>query len=159
MALPNLNIILTPAQLAALDAALSDLETNVSFRVNIPADDKNDEQAMNVIRYPYVQKVVETYAPSRPDLMPGFLRLVDGQNDFTLYNQLASRIARIQGILESYIDTQWLAGTEAYNLFFRPFYNQVDLARKNNVPGTDAIWNDLKGLYEEQGGPGPGPTT
>ncbi|MEO5569321.1 MAG: hypothetical protein ABIT08_09090 [Bacteroidia bacterium] len=156
MALPAINIIFTPVQLAAIDAALDALQTNCPFRVNIPANDKNDEQSMNVKRYPYVKNVIENYAPANPGLQPSFLPLADAQNDMTLYDQFSPRIQRIASILESYIDTQWLGGTEGYT-YFREFYAVVERAKNNNVPGADAIYNDLKRLYEDQGGPPPVP--
>jgi hypothetical protein len=56
-------------------------------------------------------------------------------------------------ILESYVDTQWLAGVEAY-AYHREFFAVVERAKQNNVPGADAIFNDLKRLYEGQGEPG-----
>lgn len=158
MALPAINIIFTPAQQAAIDAALDALETNAPFRVNIPADDKNDEQAMNVKRYPFTKNVIENYAPANPTLQPGFMPIGDAKNDMTLYDQFTPKINRLASILESYIDTQWLAGTEGY-AYFREFYAIVERAKNNNVPGADAIYNDLKRLYEEQGPDAPPPGT
>lgn len=155
MALPAINTIFTPAQLAAMDAALDALETNCPFRVNIPAGEKNDEQAMNVKRYPFTKNVIENYAPANPAMQPGFIPIADASNDMVLYDQFTPRINRLQSILESYLDTQWLAGTEGYG-YFREFYAIVERAKNNNVPGADAIYNDLKRLYEEQGGPPPG---
>ncbi|HLG35658.1 MAG TPA: hypothetical protein VI757_12320 [Bacteroidia bacterium] len=54
------------------------------------------------------------------------------------------------------MDTQWLAGVEAY-LYFRKLYAIVEAAKTANVPGADAIYTELKTLYEDQGGPPPGP--
>jgi len=156
MPLPAINIIFTPDQLTAVDGALDALEANCPFRVNIPSGEKNDEQAMNVKRYPFVKNVIENYAPANPGLQPGFLVLADAAKDLTLYDQFTPRINRLQSILESYIDTQWLGGTEGYT-YFREFYAIVERAKNNNVPGADAIYNDLKRLYEDQGGPPPVP--
>lgn len=154
MALPAINITFTPAQLAAIDAAITALETNCPFRVNIPADDKNEEQAMNVKRYPFTKNVIVNYAPANTGLQPGFLPLTEAERDFTLFDQFTPFINRITAVLESYVDTQWLAGAEAY-AYFREFYAVVERAKNNNVPGADAIYNDLKRLYEDQGGPPP----
>jgi hypothetical protein len=151
MALPALNITFTAAQIAAMDAALTALETNCPFRVNIPADDKKDEQAMNVKRYPFVKTVIENYAPANVNMQPPFIPLADGQNDLKLYEQFIPILNRLNGILESFLDTQWLAGTEAYGNYFLEFYSVVERAKNNNVPGADAIWNDLKRLFEGQG--------
>jgi hypothetical protein len=154
MALPVMNIVFTTAQLTAIDGALDALETNAPFRVNVPSNDKNDEQAMNVKRYPFVKNVIENYAPANPSLQPGFLPLADATNDLILYDQFTPRINRLASILESYIDTQWLGGSEGFT-YFREFYAIVERAKNNNVPGADAIYNDLKRLYQDQGGATP----
>ena len=154
MALPILNIIFTPAQLAAIDAALDALELNAPFRVNVPATEKNEEQAMNVKRYPYVQNTINNHAPANANMQPPFIPLADARNDLTLFDQFTPRINRLNSIQESYVDTQWVAGTEAYN-YFRKFYAIVEQAKTDNVPGADAIYQDLKRLFEEQGPPPP----
>lgn len=158
MALPAINITFTPAQLAAINTALNDLETNCPFRVNIPAGDKSDEQAMNVKRYPYTKDVIDNIAPANAILQPTFISLSDARTDLGLFDQFTPLIGRLTSILESYIDTQWLAGTEGY-AYFREFFAVVERAKNNNVPGADAIYQNLKRLFEEQGGPPtpPGP--
>lgn len=156
MGLPVINITFTAAQLAAINAAITALETNAPFRVNIPADEKSDEQAMNVKRLPYVQNVINNMAPANPGMQPGFMPIADATNDLNLYMQFLPIIGRLQSVLESYMDTQWLGGVEAY-AYFREFYAVVERAKNNNVPGADALFNDLKRLYEEQGGGVPTP--
>ncbi|HLG35657.1 MAG TPA: hypothetical protein VI757_12315 [Bacteroidia bacterium] len=84
MALPVINITFTPLQLAAIDAALDALETNCPFRVNVPAGEKDEEQAMNVRRYPYVKNVIENIAPANANMQPPFMALPDAVNDQTL---------------------------------------------------------------------------
>ena len=152
MALPAINITLSPAQLTAINAALDALEANCPFRVNIPAGDKNEEQALDTKRYPFTRDVIQNYAPANAKLQPNFLPLIEADNDLKLYDQFIPLVNRIASVLESYTDTQWLAGVEAYT-YFREFFAVVERAKNQNVPGSDAIYNDLKRLYEDQGGP------
>jgi len=156
MPLPVINITFTPLQLSAIDSALDAMETNCPFRVNIPAGEKDEEQAMSARRYPYVKNVIENIAPAHANMQPPFMALADAVTDKTLYDQFTPRISRMASILESYVDTQWLAGVEAY-MYFRKFYAIVEEAKTANVPGADSIYNELKTLYEDQGGPPPGP--
>lgn len=146
----QINIIFTVAELAAIDGALDALETNCPFRVNIPAGEKDEEQAMDNKRYPFVKNVIENYAPANAALQPGYMPLGDAARDLQLYDQFTPRVNRMMSIFESYVDTQWLAGVEAYK-YFRTFYGLVETAKANNFPGADAIYNDLKQLYEGQG--------
>lgn len=157
MALPVLNITFTALQLTAIDAALTALETSCPFRVNVPAGEKNEDQAMSVKRYPFVQNTINNHAPANANMQPPFILLADARNDLTLFDQFTPRISRLNSIVESYIDTQWVAGTEAYN-YFRKFYAIVEQAKTDNVPGADAVYQDLKRLFEDQGTPpNPGP--
>lgn len=156
MGLPAINITFTPIQLTNIDAALAALEANCPFRVNVPAGEKNEDQAMNVKRYPFVADVINNIAPSRPDLQPGYLPFPDAVNDHTLYDQFTPRVQRLASILESYTDTQYVAGVEDY-FYFRKFYAIVQEAATANVPGADAILQNLKRLYEEQGPDAPTP--
>jgi hypothetical protein len=100
--------------------------------------------------------VIQNFAPANPAMQPGFMPLPDAGKDLQLYDQFTPRINRLLSVLESYQDTQWLAGVEAYR-YFRKFYGIVEIAKTENVPGADAIYNELKTLYERQGGEGPGP--
>lgn len=158
MSLPAINIIFTPLQLTAISAALDALEANCPFRVNIPAAEKREENALDTRRYPYTQNVIENYASANPTLQPPFVSLADAQRDFQLYDQFSPLLNRLASILEAYTDTQWLAGVEAYN-YHREFFAIVERAKNNNVPGSDAIYNDLKRLYEDQGNQGTQPPT
>jgi hypothetical protein len=101
-----------------------------------------------------VTKVINNYAPANPTLVSGFAgTLAEAQTDFTLYNQLEPFIEQLRGVLERYQDTQHVGGSEAYT-FSREFYSTVQRAAENNVPGSDAIADDLGVLFADQGGPG-----
>ncbi len=147
MGLPAINITFTAAQEAAIDAALTALETNCPFRVNIAASAKDGEQSLDVKRYPFVQNAILNTAPANPTLQPPFLSVADAGNDLNLYNQFTPKIERLKAILESYMDTQWLAGVEAY-FYFRKFYAMLQEAVEANVPGADSLLADAKRLYE-----------
>jgi hypothetical protein len=150
MSLPAINITLSGAQLAAINAALDILESNCPFRVNIPALEKRRGQGLSVKRYPYVKNVIENYAPANPAMQPGFMTLADAKNDFDLYNQFTPLLLRLASIVESYSDTQWLAGKEVY-AYYREFFAQAERAKNNNAPGADSIYLDLKSIFEKQG--------
>lgn len=149
----QLNITLTAAQVTAITTAITSLQTNLPFGLNLSAEEKVKLQNIKDKRYPYAQRTITMHAPGNPRLQPAYMTLSDATTDFTLYNQLNSIVLALQGILEMYTDTQAVAGHESYE-YLKEFYNSAKRAKEQNVPGADAVYQDLKTLFEEQGGNG-----
>jgi len=154
----QLNITLTPAQVAAIGSAIDALIANIPFAVNLTKTERTSLPNIADERLPFVEKVIDNYAPLNPALVSGFAGTsTEAATDLTLYRQLELPIGRLAGIIEIYKDTQQVAGSEAYT-FSREFYDTAQRAAQNNVPGTDAIVDDLGQLFEGQG-PQPPPLT
>ena len=158
MPINKINVTLTPIQVAAIQAALTSLIANVPFAVNLTKQERTEMPNISDERLAFVTKVVNNYAPANPALVSGYAgTLAETQTDFQLYNQLEPFIEQLRSIIERYQDTQQVAGTEAY-AFSREFYSSTQGAAENNVPGTDAIADDLGAMFADQGGPGTPPT-
>jgi len=158
MPINKLNISLTPAQTAAIQTALDALVSNLPFAVNLTKQERTELPNIQDERLAFVTKVVNNYAPANPALVSGFAgTLAEAKTDFLLYNQLEPFIEQLKSILERYQDTQQVGGSEAY-AFGREFYGTAQRAAENNVPGTDAIVDDLGVLFADQGGPATPPT-
>ena len=158
MPVNKINITLTPTQLTAIQAALDAMKSNVPFAVNLTKKERTELSNISDERLAFVTKVINNYAPANPSLVSGFAgRMPDAQNDFQLYNQFEPFIEQLRSIIEMYQDTQQAAGSEAYT-FSREFYSSVQRAAENNVPGSDAIADDLGVLFAAQGPPGTPPT-
>ena len=150
-----LNISLTPAQEAAIQTAIDALRANLPFGINLTRQERTELPNIQDERYSFVNKVITNYAPANPALVSGFAgTLAEATTDFNLYNQLESFIEQLRGILEMYTDTQQVGGTEAYT-FSREFYGSAQRAAQNNVPGSDAIVDDLGQLFEQSPPPPP----
>ena len=155
MPINKINVTLTPIQVAAIQAALTSLIANVPFAVNLTKQERTEMPNISDERLAFVTKVVNNYAPANPALVTGFAgTLAEAQTDFGLYNQFEPFIERLRSIIEIYEDTQQVAGSEAYT-FCREFYSTVQRAAENNVPGTDAIADDLGALFEQTKAPVP----
>ena len=151
----QLNITLTAPQLAAINAAIDALLSNVPFAVNLTKDERTSLPNIGDERLPFVEKVIDNYAPANPTLVSGFAgSKAEALTDLTLYRQFENPIERLMSVLEIYKDTQQLAGSEAYK-FSRVFYDTAQIAAENNVPGANAIVDDLGTLFEGQGVPHP----
>ena len=68
----QLNITLTAPQLAAINAAIDALLSNVPFGVNLTKDERTSLPNIGDERLPFVEKVIDNYAPANPTLVSGF---------------------------------------------------------------------------------------
>ena len=89
----------------------------------------------------FVQKAFE-YAEKNPALMPTYLDLVEAKNDFALAQDLNGILQQVNTVQRAIEDTMMVAGSEAYDAALI-FYNSIKATSRGNVPGTEAIYNDL----------------
>ena len=158
MPFSNINITLTPKQVAAIQAAIDALKNpaNMPVQFNLTKGERGSVPNISNERYPYVQRTVQIHAPNNPVLTNavaglGVGTLGEATNDLTFYDQMKSFILQILQVAEIYKDTQQVAGGEAFN-WMSEFYKYAKQAALNQVPGADAVVDDLKTLFEGQGG-------
>ncbi|HEY0426761.1 MAG TPA: hypothetical protein VGC76_03040 [Pyrinomonadaceae bacterium] len=107
---------------------------------------------------PFIEKVSQ-YAASNPEFVPVFLNAGEFTKDFTAFNELRGFGRLLSPISRNMEDTAMLAGSEADD-FARMYYASVSQAAKMNVPGAQAIYEDLRQRFDAQRGKRPKtPTT
>ena len=79
--------------------------------------------------------------------MPPYVDLNELKRDLDLFNNLQSIAREINRLADMVNDTRIAAGTDAY-VASLSLYNSVKQASKMNVPGTKAIFDDLKKAFE-----------
>lgn len=151
MPLNRLDIIFTDPQNTAINGAFTTIDTNFPFAQNLTEDEKLQYPSVNNTRLPYVQRTVEIHAVNNPNLVSGFAgTLLNAQNDWTVYQQFQHYIARLNSLMEKMKETQDVAGAELY-AFTLELYATAKRAAANNVPGAQAVVDDLAPLFEGQG--------
>ncbi len=148
----KVNTTLTLPQETAIQAAIDSLITNLVVKINLTKQERVQLSNIDNQRYAYVKRAIQNHATANPTLVSGFAgTLAEANNDLNLYDQLQKYITQILKVLEMYQDLQQVAGSEAYT-WFREFYSSAQKAADNNVAGADAVVDDLKPLFEGQGG-------
>lgn len=151
MPINKLDIAFTAAQETAINNDIKDINTNFTFAQNLTEAEKLQNPTINNARLPYVKRTVEIHAVNNPDLVSGFAgTLVNAQNDWTVYNQLEGFVQQLLSLLEKMRETQDVAGAELYS-FMLEVYATAKRAAGNNVPGAQAVVDDLATLFENQG--------
>jgi len=74
--------------------------------------------------------------------VPSYLDVPEAKKDFALAHDLYGILQQINTLQRAVEDTMMVAGSEAYDAALI-FYNSVKGASRVNVPGSEAIYNDL----------------
>ena len=100
-------------------------------------------------RIPFVQKNAD-YSVSNPEHRPMVLDNDEFQKDVKTFLALREMARPLRQILEGIETAMAVAGSEAY-FAARDYYKQVQLNAKMGVPGAQAIYDDLRQLFEQSG--------
>ena len=125
------------AKLNALNASLSNY-----LLFNLTPSDRLELNKMGDKTIAFVQKSLE-YAESNPTLVPAYLDITEAKKDFALTQEMNNILKQISTLQRAIEDTTMVAGSEAYNAAL-VFYNSVKGASRVNVPGSEAVYNDLQ---------------
>jgi hypothetical protein len=157
MPFSKINTTFTPAQLAAIDAAIAEILANLPAQFNLNKDERTALPNISDERYPYAKRGIQIHGPNNPNLVSGFAGTqAEATNDLTFFDQSETVIQRLRQVIEIVTDTQQVAGSEAY-AWLRELYRMAQGAAANQVPGSDAVVDDLKTLFEGQGTAGEEP--
>jgi hypothetical protein len=122
-----------------LNAILTALKDVLVF--NLTADERQSLRIMGDKTLAFVQKSIE-YAEANPSLCPTYLDLAEGRKDFELTHDLYTILQKINTLQRAVEDAMMVSGSEAYDAAL-VFYNSVKGASRVNVPGSEAVYNDL----------------
>jgi hypothetical protein len=151
----RLNITATAAQITAVKTALQAVTTNLPFLIGLTTEERIALPAINVSNKAFTEDAINA-AVNNASLIPSYVSVPNMQNDMTLFTQLDEIIILVKQLLEKLEDTQLLAGSEAY-VGGLSTYKLIASAADAGVPGADAIYNQLKQRFAEQGGTGTTP--
>ncbi len=147
----QINIAFTDAQVTEINESITKINEAFPFAINLTKQERQSLPGIDDERYPYVQKVMDNYAPNNANLVTGFAgTLAEAQTDWTLVKQINDLLPKLESLIEKMRDTQQLAASENYT-FMLEFYGTAQRAAQNKVPGADAIVDDLKPLFDKQG--------
>jgi hypothetical protein len=108
----------------------------------------------------FVEKTRE-YAHDNPNLGPGFVDMAAFDADYHDAHNLWAALALAQQLTAAIEDTTTAAGSDAYHTALTIYHN-IQAAARNDVPGAQTIYEDLKTRFpgkkrrggSEDGGPG-----
>ncbi len=155
----NISASLTQADQTTILGALAQINALLTFIVNLTQEERQVMLKMGDKSEAFVNNSL-TYAQQNPNLIPPYLNITEMQSDMALIGMLSPIFNTVKQLSEKLDDTVMALGSESFYAALT-FYNTVKNAAKVNVPGTDAIYQDLKSRFPGAGtddGTGDNPT-
>jgi hypothetical protein len=150
---PNLDINYTPAQTAAIDGAMTTVETEVDTVVgaplNLSATERRETPSIDQQRELPVKKAIETLAPLYPNLLGPEITAARALNLWKFRNTSLGYIAELKSLLDVLTD----ASINAENIclkFAEDMRDNAQRFKERNVPGADVVWEELKDLHKRE---------
>jgi len=112
------------------------------YLLALTPDEKHELPKMGPKTLNFVEKAHE-YAHANPNLVPPYLNMAAFDADFTDAHGLWNLNNRIRQLADGVLDTQMIAGSEAYQAAL-VFYNSVKVAASQDITGAKAVYEELK---------------
>jgi len=138
----NISASLSDADRDKILAYLTDAWKLLPFLVNLTNDEKKNLPKMGDKSVAFVEKSLD-YSESTPKLVPPFLDVTELRKDVDLVKQLNPIYNLLSQLFDALDGTYTVLGSEAM-VASLSFYHTARDASKKNVPGSKAIYDDLK---------------
>jgi len=145
----RIDVVLAPETKDAVLQAVASAKQAMPFLIKLSDSDRRSLQMMDDGRKPFVEKSID-YASRNEWLDPGSGLLQAAPNDVDLYSFLSTVENELNQVLEMVHDTKQLAGSEAYDVA-RFIYMKAKMNVKMNIPGSQAIVDELSKLFKQNG--------
>ncbi|QNN40466.1 hypothetical protein [Pedobacter roseus] len=142
---------ITADQSEAISAAFEQLKTALApvLVINLTAAERKSMLKMGDKTLAFVNKTLE-YATQNPALVPNYINLAEARKDNKLSSDIYGIFQQLSTLLRAMEDTGMVAGAEAYEAAL-VIYHSIKGASRSNIPGIQAICDDLKQRFPGRG--------
>lgn len=133
----------TAEQIQAVKKHVEGIGTELKdvLNLSLSAEERVELLKMGDKSVAFVTKALEL-ASQNPALVPAYLDIVEAKKDFQLTQSLLPVRQQLETLLRAVEDVMMIAGSEAYDASLI-YYNSVKGASRSNVPGAQAVWDEL----------------
>jgi len=143
MEFSRVSYVFSDEQLEAINQAIKTInDTIAQTRVSITPNSRLRLVKMGDRSHPFTEHALK-HATRNPEFMPNYSTLEEFQTDWNLTMQLKEIKNAVNLLNRDVEDTYMAAGADSY-AHAREYYNTTQRAAKNNVPGAQTIYEDLK---------------
>lgn len=141
------------AIMAHLDGIWATIESKV---INLTNEQRSQYGRLGDGTENFVVKV-RGYAAQRPEIIPAFVDQAELQRDVTGRDDITPILKKLSIIFEALDDTHKLLGWDIFNNIIA-IYRSTKMMSKQNVPGINIIYDDLKTQFPRVPKPSTPPT-
>jgi hypothetical protein len=145
----RLNASISAANLSTIKTKLAEISDLLPFLVGLKPEEKQALPKINEVNKVFVEDAI-TAIENNPEVLPPYLKPIEIKSDLALYQQLDELKGIIDQLYQKIIDSQTLAGSEAY-VSSLTAYRLFDSAANAGMPGMQALYDNLKGRFSGQG--------
>jgi len=146
-----INNTISPESKANVLQAIDKIKAELPFMVMLSEAELKGMMLIDDGRKPFVEKAFEL-ATRNPFIDPGPGLIDAGKMDLDLYTALNGIEYELNQLIEMVMDTKRLAGAEAFETA-RFVYMKAKMAVKMQVPGSQAIADELGKLFKQTSSP------
>lgn len=145
----RLSLTLGTEKRSKINDLLTQLNGELSFAVGLTTEERQTLPKMNDGNQPFVEDALNG-ARQNTDIFPAYVKLDELQKDYDLFMELGPLVMRLVQLGEKLLDTQMLAGSEAY-VSALMVYRLAEAAAKAGLPGADTLYQQLRKRFAGQG--------
>jgi len=140
-----ISLTLTDEQLAAVDQALSALETAFAGLIALDGEERKGLNRMGAKSEQFCRQTLTALAQN-PQIIPASVRLADAQADLVALDRLRPRLQRLQKLVERAEDSETALGSDVMSLALEG-YALLKVAGRNQ--GLEALRKELSGRFSK----------
>lgn len=135
---------ITDAMIAEVTEHLNAVRASLApvLVMNLTSDERVNMLKMGDKTLAFVRRALN-FATQNPSLVPSYLNLEEAWKDYKLTEAISNLLKEITTLRRGLEDTAMVAGSEAYDAALA-FYASVRGANRSNIPGAQAVHDELK---------------
>ena len=147
----RVSLEITAEKLAAINEKTAALREELSdlLVINLTAEERMNMLRMGSKSVDFVTRALD-YAGLNLPLVPAYLNVEEAKKDLNLVHLLEPILQELATLERALEDLSMVAGSEAYDAALI-FYHSVKGASRVQVPGSEAIFNDLRRQFPRPG--------
>lgn len=146
----RINVVIDPTDIAAINSSIATILSKIPANTTLTDEQRSSYNAINVANKVFAEDCLVEAQQNGAGILPGFINLVNMQNDLTVFNQLDQAESALNNALQRVIDAKRIAGHEGYGQA-NVIYNAFKTANDSGIANAKASVERLKPRYEAQG--------
>ncbi len=146
----RINVVLAAADITAINTSIATILSKVPANTTLTDEQRLSYNAINVANKVFAEDCLVEAQQNGTGILPGFLNLVNMQNDLAVFDQLDQVESALNNVLQRIADAKRIAGHEGYGQA-NVVYSAFKTANDNGIANAKASVDKLKVRFEAQG--------